>query len=83
MDYFCVGKPIIYCRSHNVHDGLFPELLEAMYCVDTWDEVLSVLTDLRQGKDPLQEIREKLVQESFVTKGTTAAEKIVAVLKNA
>ena len=81
LDYFCTGNPIIYCKSNNVHDGLFPELLEAMYCVDTWEEVLTVITDLRRGVDPLKDTRQKLVQESFVQKGETAGAKIAALIK--
>jgi len=81
LDYFCTGKPIIYCMSNNVHDGLFPELLEAMYCVQTWEEVEAVLTQLRQGIDPLKQIREQLVQESFVPKAEPAGIKISVYLK--
>lgn len=81
LDYFCTGKPIIYCKSNNLHDGLFPELLEAMYCVDVWEDVLAVITDLRRGIDPLKDVRQKLVQESFVQNGETAGAKIAALIK--
>lgn len=77
LDYFCTGKPIIYCLSHNPHDRLFPEYMEGMYCADTWEQVQQILTQLRSGIDPLAPVRKKIVEENFITRGTTAAEKIV------
>lgn len=76
LDYFCTGKPIIYCLSHNPHDRLFPEYMEGMYCVDTWDQVQDILTQLRSGNDPLAPVRKKIVRENFL-QDTTAAHKIL------
>lgn len=81
LDYFCTGKPIIYCMSHNVHDKIFPSLMEGMYCVDTWDEVVKVLTGLRQGVDPLKAVRDRIVLENFIYQDDPAGRKIAKLIK--
>ena len=81
LDYFCTGKPIIYCMSRDLHDKIFPELMEGMYCVNTWEEVQKVLCDLRQGIDRLETVRKQIVEKNFVTKGQTAGQKIAEEIK--
>ncbi len=82
MDYYCTGKPIIYCTSQSKHDAIFPQYLEGMYCVASWQELERVLSDLQKGIDPLQETRTRIIQENFVPVGETAAEAILKCLKN-
>lgn len=81
LDYFCTEKPIIYCMSQNAHDKIFPELMQGMYCVDTWEEVQAVLTDLRRGIDPLEPIRKQIVEQNFISSGQTAGQKIANKIK--
>ncbi len=82
LDYFCTGKPIIYCLSeNNLHDRLFPEYMQGMYCVEKWEQVQQVLDQLRSGNDPLASVRESLVRQNFVAQDMTSAEKIVRILR--
>lgn len=81
LDYFCTGKPIIYCLCENQHDRLFPEYMEGMYCVRNWEQVQQVLNDLRKGIDPLAPVRKKIVEQNFIPQGTTAGEKIALHLR--
>lgn len=81
LDYFCTGKPIIYCTSDLRGETLFPFLLQGMYCVGSWEEVQKVLTDLRQGIDPLQDVRRRTVQENFIRQGAPAGQKISELVK--
>lgn len=82
LDYYCTGKPILYCTSQNQHDDMFPQYWEGMYRVASWDEVEKVLSDLQKGIDPLKDTRAKIVQENFVPAGQTAAEAIRNCLKD-
>lgn len=81
LDYFCTGKPIIYCTDDLRGETLFPFLLQGMYCVETWEEVWKVLTDLRQGIDPLKDVRGRTVQENFIQRGAPAGQKISEQIK--
>lgn len=82
MDYYCTGKPIIYCTSQSAHDAIFPQYLEGMYCVASWEELEQVLSNLQKGIDPLKETRARIIQENFVPVNQTAAEAILKCLKN-
>lgn len=81
LDYYCTGKPIIYCTSQNQHDALFPEHVAGMYCVANWEELEKVLSDLQKGIDPLKDTRAKIIRENFIPVGETAAEAIRRCLK--
>ena len=82
LDYYCTGKPIIYCTNAPDEETLFPELMSGMYCATSWDDVCRVLTDLRNGVDPLQEKRDEVMQ-SFIYSEEPAGRKIVkAILEN-
>lgn len=81
LDYFCTGKPIIYCTDDLQSETLFPELLAGMYCVSTWEQVQDVLDALRRGEDPLKQQRESTLR-SFIQPAEPAGAKIVNVIRN-
>ena len=82
LDYYCTGKPMIYCTSKNRHDVIFPQYLEGMYCVANWEELEKTLSDLQKGIDPLKETRARIIRENFTPAGETAAQAIGKYLKN-
>ena len=81
LDYYCSGKPIIYCTSQNQHDAIFPQYLEGMYCVSNWQELEAVLNDLKNGIDPLKNTRERIIQENFIPLGDPAGMNILNCIK--
>lgn len=81
LDYYCSGKPIIYCTSQNQHDAIFPQYLEGMYCVSNWQELEAVLNNLQNGIDPLKSTREKIIQENFIPMGDPAGMNILNCIK--
>lgn len=82
LDYYCSGKPIIYCTSQNQHDAVFPQYMEGMYCVSNWEELEAVLNDLRQGIDPLQSTRQRIIEEHFIPKENPAYVNILQCIKD-
>lgn len=82
LDYYCSGKPIIYCTSENHHDAIFPQYIEGMYCVSNWAELEAVINDLRKGIDPLQSTRQRIIEENFIPKGNPASLNILQCIKN-
>lgn len=80
LDYFCTGKPIIYCTNDLKSETLFPELLAGMYCVDTWQQVQDVLEALRRGDDPLEQQRAITVR-TFIASEEPAGVKIVNAIR--
>lgn len=81
LDYFCTGKPIIYCQGKN-NSGLFPEYEKGLYIVDNWKELIDVLLELYNGNDPLKNIREQIVKDYLLPKGKSAGEKIAEIILN-
>ena len=64
-EYFVTGKPLIYCASNMI---LTPaehtrKLLEGCYVVNDVEELKQCLNDLRNGLDPLKEIRQRIIIE--------------------
>lgn len=82
LDYYCSGKPIIYCTSQNQHDTIFPQYLDGMYCVTNWQELVTVLNDLRNGIDPLKSTRKRIIQENFIPQGDPAGMNILNCIRN-
>lgn len=81
LDYYCTGKPIIFCQGHSEHDHVFPQLLEGMYVADNWQTVESILTKLRNGIDPLMPVRQRVIKEFFIRDGQSACKNIIDAIK--
>ena len=81
VDYFCTGKPIIYCGSNGVHDSVIPGFEKGLYKVETWDELQATLFNLMNGKDPLQKEREAIVRDYLKIGETKAGERIRDILR--
>lgn len=66
-EFFLTGKPLIFCASNMPLKLAAPTLrmLEGCYIVNNARELFAVLTDLRQGKDPLQQKRQEILREQY------------------
>lgn len=66
-EFFLTGKPLVFCASNMYLKLAAPTLrmLEGCYIVHDDRELFAVLTDLRQGKDPLQQKRQEIVREQY------------------
>lgn len=62
LDYLFTGKPIIYCPSSNKAHEVVGGLQECYYIAESFEEVIEIIEQLRQGQDPKREIREKMVK---------------------
>lgn len=62
-EYFLTGKPVIYCDTGAVPNALFIEMQKVFYVVKTWDEAKKIVVDLKNGIDPLKEMRNKKIAE--------------------
>lgn len=64
-EYFVTGKPLVYCATNMI---LTPaahtkKLLEGCYIVNNKEELEQCLTNLKDGVDPLKEVRQKIIEE--------------------
>ncbi len=62
IDAFFTGKPILYCASGGVNDGVTETLRPGLYRAETWEEAQDILNRLRAGEDPLKEVREECLR---------------------
>jgi len=63
LEYLVMGKPVIFCKN-NMQVELMDELkeiLESCYCVDSFEELLSCLTNLMNGIDTKRDVRERII----------------------
>ena len=78
IEYLMSEKPIIYC---GVKEAIpMKDLLDSMYCVNSWDDVLKVLEMLKDGNDPLKTKRQKLIQE--LNPGNNCGKRIIEYIIN-
>ena len=64
IEYFLFNKPIIYCYSKNENETDFmKKMKKCFYCVSNWNELKTMLENLKAGNDPLSKKREKLLKE--------------------
>ena len=81
VDYYCTGKPIIYCTSNGTHDSVIPGLEKGLYKAGSWEEVEKILMNLKNGEDPLKPIREDIVRNYLKIGTTKAGERIREILR--
>lgn len=66
-EYLIVGKPVILCKN-NLNVELVTagkKMLEACYCVNTFEQIIDVLEKLEKKEDPLKDKRERVIKELF------------------
>lgn len=87
--FFLTGRPVI-CQKRGGKSWPLSSagklMFEGMYWSDDWNDVENILSLLFQGKDPLREVREKIIQKFYdMHFGATdrIIEEIVSDYKNA
>ena len=61
-DYLFTGKPIIYCTSPIDEKLSMPDLLECLYKVNSFEEIMDTVNRLKAGEDPKKEARVKFAK---------------------
>lgn len=81
-EYLLTGKPVIYCNreksTNKFQRGI--GFSDALYWVESWEELEKTILRLKHGEDPLREIR-KDISTKYCDRKTTAGEKITEILK--
>ena len=80
VDYFLTGKPIIYCVSGPNCD-MAADLMEGLYPVHNWEELVNVLEKLKGGEDPLREKRREIAEKYFYFPAEGAGERIKNIIR--
>lgn len=65
-EYYATGKPIIFCKKTIYTSPLMEKMSEGMYFVESWDELSTTLSMLREGKDPLLERRLNVIKTELL-----------------
>ena len=67
VEYFITGKPLIFCASNMELDlaDSMKRMLDGCYIVNNKEELLSHLQMLKDGDDPLKELRREIIREQF------------------
>lgn len=63
VEWFLTKKPIIYCETGCEPNEFLKEMMTVFYVVENWDEAEKKIGELRNGIDPLRELREQKVKE--------------------
>lgn len=71
-EYMLTGKPVIFCKKPGKLTTLMELLMDGMYVTESYGELRDVLDLLRQGNDPLRDIRETLT-EKYLDAGSIPA----------
>ena len=80
-DYFLTGRPVIYCETGATENEIFREMLKGAYRVKDWESLEKTLNDLRNGIDPLKEVRLQKRAELFGEDPMHVAERFLEVLE--
>ena len=64
-EFFLTGKPVIYCRKKNATCMIEGNWTSGLYFANNWNELESILENLRKGCDPLLEVRKRLIRTEF------------------
>ena len=82
MEFFVTGKPIIFCGTNMALDSLHQEVVETLYKGTTWQEIQEALSQLKSGKDYLQEKRNQVIEKKFVGMDKTSGKIVDAIEKD-
>ena len=73
ITYFLSGRPIIYCTGKDfVMTEIFREIIDSLYIATNWEDIQRYVKDLMDGKDPLYEKRQMIIQKINNTKSSVA-----------
>lgn len=61
--FFFTAKPVIFCDSDVKCNPSFEKMKKGMYIANNEKELVETIEMLADGKDPLKEVREKIVKE--------------------
>jgi len=76
-EYFLTGKPIIFCKKEPHYSSIMLKLIEGCYVVESEQELIYTLKQLKNGRDVLEERRNHLLQEVLMDYGASAASNII------
>ncbi len=81
LNFFFTGKPVIICRPLKdvVFSDTYEKMFKCIYRAETWENVVSIIKELRKGNDPLKEERLRCIEK--ISGGGGSAEKIKEYLK--
>lgn len=65
IEYFIMGKPIIYCESSVQSNAVLEEILKGCYIAKDFKDITNYLENLKQGNDPLKEKRKEIIKSIF------------------
>ena len=64
ISFFLSGRPIIYCAKFDIDTtDIFRRILDVTYKAPDWNEVLQLVENISEGRDPLKEKREALISQ--------------------
>ena len=72
-EYFLTGKPIVFCKKETHYSLLMEKLIEGCYVVNSSEELVSVLEQLKEGNDTLRLKREEIVKANLLDYGVSVA----------
>jgi len=75
-EYLLTGKPIIYCHRTDWFNELGEQLAEGFYWARSWDEVTALLRQLRDGNDPLRDVRQTVTRSLLYVPETGAGKAV-------
>lgn len=81
VDYYYTGKPIIYCTADGKNDGFEEMLMPGLYRVNTWEEAARQLEELREGRDPLRDVRAECARKYREANGDDSTRKICDIIR--
>ena len=81
-EFFATGKPIIYTHRVDHFNVLGKALAKGFYWVRNEKELKETLNMLLAGKDPLKEIRKKIIKEVLFLPKEGAGHKIMETLRS-
>ena len=67
IEFFVTGKPQIFCASNmtlELSDAM-KRMLEGCYIANNKQELFAHLQALKEGRDPLKELRQEIIREQF------------------
>ena len=76
-EYLLTGKPVIYCNREESTNKFQrgKGFSNALYWVESWDELEKTILMLKRGEDPLRNLRENILKKYYDRK-VTAGDKI-------
>ena len=80
-EFFITGKPIIFCKKEKSKYNIESDWSKGLYYAKNWSEVEQLLNQLKEGIDPLQEIRNKLISSEFVLSTELIGQKMKSIIK--